>query len=45
MEEDEDFSDDRYTYDESLEEEDVNYEAAKDLREDRWQGIRATCMR
>lgn len=25
--------------------EDVNYEAAKDLEESRWKGIRATCRR
>jgi len=27
------------------EEEDVNYEAAKDLEDSRWQGIVATCRR
>ncbi|MFA5453084.1 MAG: hypothetical protein WC248_05890 [Candidatus Methanomethylophilaceae archaeon] len=32
-------------YDPSLEEEDVNFEAAKDLDEDRLRGIRARCLR
>jgi len=45
MEEDEDFSDDDFTPDKDSEDEDVNYEAAKDLEESRWKGIRATCRR
>ena len=46
MEEDEDFSDDDFEniFDDE-DDEDVNYEAAKDLEESRWKGIRATCRR
>ncbi|MFA6897208.1 MAG: hypothetical protein WCQ96_02905 [Patescibacteria group bacterium] len=45
MEEDECFIDDDFTFDEESDDEDVNYEAAKDLEESRWKGIRATCRR
>jgi len=43
MEEDE--IEDDSNIDTSDYEEDMDYETAKDLRADRWQGIRATCMR